>query len=734
MPRLPGSLMNAPKHATARVPRTLVRTARDEHDRLELRVLDGELPPELTGHLFVMAAAGDAESGGLPRPEPDSTTILCGDGLITRVDFDGTTARLSSRVLEGPDALIEKELQGDGGILRRLEDQITKIPGGFFNHGIARMDWRLGVRNQLNTAIEIVPSPSGDRFLVTWDAGRPWEIDPVTLELQTPIGTLDQWRTSLDEKWAFPLQFTTAHPAVDRATGQVFFASWGLNLSRWAFIVREVLGIKAPEIPLDESALRGELGEVVEKLVDGLAQIDMIPGERFEPGLRLLVWDGEDHPETFELVDPEGEPIALRETMHQVLCTERWVVLVDTAFKVGPMSLFQDIPGPLTALRRLTRTPMKDDPRLFLVRRSDLVPGSGQVTAQEVRPTGLWAGNFVHGFAADGPDGEVHIHVALTPGADVAEWIRSQDVSPFDGGPVSPDLLGCFALGVMDRSKLGRVVCSLESGAWSARFEESDSSPMFPPQWGLALGTTDTSSGPSEPVTWNAVGFWRELYTQEVWDLYEDLPMRDAALEDLREWAEHGGPPASLVTVDPKTNQVVDAWWDGDRELFLSTPQVVGDRWLAVMVWHDEDTNEDSSGTELWLFERGRLSEGPIARLGHPRWWLGFTMHGHWAATIARRTAPYRVSALDELDRRSRFWILRRGRRALLRRLIRRWRRRGRRPGAPPWMRSGDLPRRKPLTRLFDRLFDLWERRRRQRRGRRRSLDEGRDPSRRSTR
>jgi hypothetical protein len=45
---------------------------------------------------------------------------------------------------------------------------------------------------------------SHDRLLVTYDAGRPYEIDTETLEIVTPVGANKEWQGELDQL-TFPI-------------------------------------------------------------------------------------------------------------------------------------------------------------------------------------------------------------------------------------------------------------------------------------------------------------------------------------------------------------------------------------------------------------------------------------------------------------------------------------------------------------------------------------------------
>jgi carotenoid cleavage dioxygenase-like enzyme len=86
------------------LPRSYVTSNRAELDRVPLTVKEGELPQNISGHYFVIGPAGTVDSGGLPWPEGQSTTVLCGDGMVVRFDFDQPgEAFFSSRLMKTPD-------------------------------------------------------------------------------------------------------------------------------------------------------------------------------------------------------------------------------------------------------------------------------------------------------------------------------------------------------------------------------------------------------------------------------------------------------------------------------------------------------------------------------------------------------------------------------------------------------------------------------------------------------
>ena len=88
-----------------------------------------------------------------------------------------------------------------------------------------------------------------NRVFVTSDAGRPWEIDPETLSLITPVAHLEHWKGPVPDwistfiDYPLPVYMTTAHPGYDPNTGECFLPngaappallieSW-VNLLRW---------------------------------------------------------------------------------------------------------------------------------------------------------------------------------------------------------------------------------------------------------------------------------------------------------------------------------------------------------------------------------------------------------------------------------------------------------------------------------------------------------------------
>jgi len=670
---------------TNKLPRSVLKTDRETLESAPMTVLGGKLPKDLTGHYFVMAAAGDIDSGGLPRTPGKSTTVLAGDGLVTRIDLDGSSAKLSRKLLQPPDLLIEQmseawlndgEEKPDANSTAKMRRWLQgKLGIGFNNWGIARMSLLLGCRNQLSTAIEVLCKPGQDpRLLVCWDAGAPWEIDPTTLELITPVGERADWVSTLGSTvttdrwkvgWPFPLNFSTAHPAIDRHTGEAFFVSWSRSLTSLMVqlpYLRDVVDVfeRLNQSRINRMALAAGFDALNtqssfkhrwQAWKEEFAH--KISGGDFVNVVTLLKWDGEGAMQRWFVTDEHDAGLKLEETMHQVGVTENHIVLCDTGFKVGPQSLLAEMPG-LGMLSRWFRLAfseaMEENARLWIVARKDLVAGNEAVRAKTITvPVGI-----VH-FATDyseGPDGQIRIHTAHSAASDVAEWVHKSDLNLYTGEAVDEAVVGCWALGVMDGNRLGTLNIEADTGDVKRSligFPE-------PEHWGLGLGATkggctaEANPDRLERTFWTSVGFWPELYTRQIFALYHDYTHRMTPVRQLIEMGKGGpeNPRSSVYSYESETGAVLDKFV-ATKEMFFSSPQLLGDKYLGLMVWR-EPKNADELPVEFWIMDQNDLAAGPLCRLGHAEWVQGFTMHAAWLAELPKqRPSDYQISVTDDL-------------------------------------------------------------------------------------
>ncbi len=154
---------------------TVDRVARDA-------VREGTLPPDLTGRaLFTVFAYEAVFNEGTLASNPH---MLSAPGRLLSIDLDPA--------VDGTLRLQTSFLQVQSWHIRQL------APRAVVRTDFAEVSW-LGIMNLANTTpLPAFPQPlpdgrTGRRVLVTYDAGRPTEIDPRSLAHVTPVGTTAQY-------------------------------------------------------------------------------------------------------------------------------------------------------------------------------------------------------------------------------------------------------------------------------------------------------------------------------------------------------------------------------------------------------------------------------------------------------------------------------------------------------------------------------------------------------------
>jgi len=235
------------------VPRSILApgTLRD----LDLELASGTWPESIGGEVFLSAA----------DPETAGRHAFFGDGWVLRLSLrPGTHGAPEdrfawrARLLDTPS--------------RRLREACPE----HFTAGVYGTSSPFGFSNAANTA----PLPWGDRLFATWDAGRPVEVDPVTLACLGEVGHRASWGPEPFANPVLPMFSSSAHPAID------------------------------PE--------RGCLWTVSSNPMTG--------------ALQVLRWDGTGT----QMQRWPLEGAVLPQSMHTVGQTRDWLVLVDCAFRVDP--------------------------------------------------------------------------------------------------------------------------------------------------------------------------------------------------------------------------------------------------------------------------------------------------------------------------------------------------------------------------------------------------------------
>ena len=219
--------------------------SRDEIE-VELGVIEGTIPNDMFGHVFMNSMCGTVNSTTpIPKKMPDGSKnddygemIFNGDGMVFRFDLDTPgTVKVKSKLMKPP---------------CYFADEATKFGTSYYSEGLhfkgmgmARNSLALGTRNQLNTSLNAFkfPGDNNTRLTVNFDAGRPFEMDPQTMELKTAIGANKEWAAEFPVvmQSTFPLLQSTAHPSFDPVTKEYFTVNFLKSAANLAFRDTDVL-------------------------------------------------------------------------------------------------------------------------------------------------------------------------------------------------------------------------------------------------------------------------------------------------------------------------------------------------------------------------------------------------------------------------------------------------------------------------------------------------------------
>ena len=656
------------------VPQSIMTASRNELTNIKLELVEGQLPQDLQGHAFFIAPVGSVNSGGLPYP--DGNSMLNGDGMVYRLDFDRPgEVRLRSRLMKTP-CYFADEATSPGSKYDKYR---------FRNHGILRFSIFLGSRNELNTAFLPMNfnDGSGDRLLITYDAGRPYEIDTETLELATPVGANKEWRPEASLKFPFQPVFSTAHPVFDGETNEMFTVNYGRSIGSFLESIpffyeidrlpEEVNNFLAGLAELLDSEFiqnvyavfaqfsRNTFREIFQFYISLISQFTQIEIKDF---VYLVRWDGAGNLERWKLVLPDRTPVVIDQTIHQIGVTKDYVVLMDTSFTTGLEQIinnpFPDNIGAEKLLRKLLALPPLPDSQIYIVRRADLK--DGQIPACSQREVEVIARKLVIPMEAahflvdyENPDNQITLHVSHICAWDVSEWVRRYDVSAYKPHDAAPDYLHGMEQNEIDISRIGRYRVDGET----AQVISSKVIYDLESTWGPALYAyrdwLSTTNPPKklENIYWVSFGLWKDTMTKFMVNLYKDYKYRAVQLEELLRLAEKGIPSNLLrIETSQDTFKIADCY-HFPQGYFASSPQFIPcndgqdtstNGYIVCTIYSPENRNE------IWIFDASNLAAGPISKLTHPDLNFGLTIHTAWLPKIARRRASYNIPVRQDYE------------------------------------------------------------------------------------
>lgn len=673
-------------------PKSCMTTSREEFTDLKLNILEGNLPDDLCGHAFIIGPTGTVSSSGRKplSPSGDGSALFNGDGMIYRLDFHRDEITLTNQIIRTP-CFYADHASRSGSKYANLR---------FRNLGLGRISLILGFRDAVNTALvpfKFSSEKTKDehwRILATWDVGRPYEIDPKTLKVITPIGSNKDWEEQylplfVNRPFIFKFCTTGTHPVFDKENNDLFMINWSRSI--WTILRPMIDNI----VKTKSKKLSDSIGKLISGLIKSPAKIwqksirsinyflrnpDKIKQNlcdklelvlllisqlqlfiRFitngKDFIYLLRWNG-DKINKWKVVNSNKKPVKIRQSMHQIGISRDYIVLIDTAFKTGLEQILVDPIANKQGLekyRDIINYPQSPRTRVYVICRADLEIDKSLVEAKEVEIDREIA-HFIVNY--ENPDDTITLHCAHNCAWDPAEWVHDYDAKFNDKkNPIGHDLVG-MTVGPADISYLGRHTIQMTAN----KLEIKDPPKIIKDDnltWATAIYAHNSITPQKQynNIYWVSWGFWPELLTDFIAEMYEPYDFRTLSKDEIREIAE-SGKPSSLFRLDPAMMEILDSY-QFPCGYFGNSPQFVPrleakdrenstDGYIICTVLYDE--SNDKYNSELWIFDAANLANGPLCKFGHPKLKLGLTIHTTWLSEIAPHTSDYRISIRDDYE------------------------------------------------------------------------------------
>ncbi|MBW4503038.1 MAG: carotenoid oxygenase family protein [Scytonema hyalinum WJT4-NPBG1] len=587
-----------------------------------------QLPEDLHGYTFICA----------PLSPGDGTQVYNGDGMIYRLGFEAGKAKIKTRIAKTPCYYADQATK-NGSLLYK-----------FHNGGVARTSIILGSRNQLNTAF----AQTRERLVVTFDAGRPYEIDPDTMELLEPVGTTKEWLPIFPIiPRIFQAYSNPAHPATDVSN---------VNDSEDLFTVNYSTGYNGKYQQIVNRSLNiicwiNSLRQIWKKLKKSELTYEEFIGSFTD----LVRYNFTTKKMERWRLTLNGQPLYISQAVHQIAITKDYIIIPDVPFMVEFSQIFS--PFLFDWIRKnelignlgkwfssvfLQLIKQKSFTSFYIVHREQLKKSGNQCNEPiKYLPVTKFSVPYeVSHFTADyqNEDGKITLHVGHRNGWDVTEWISrfDQQVQDKDKNQLRQDLEGML-VGPMDLGFLGRYVINGKSGALLDAKLVSDPEST----WSLSVYThrelcrdrENETETKIKNIYWVSWGFSWELIPQRIYDAYKESNYRTISYEKL----PGQNKPSTLLRLNTESMEIVESFQFPAGYLACS-PQFIPSS-QSLPEGKDKSTHgyivcvvlsDDEPKGEFWIFHADDFNGKPIYRLSHPELHLRFTIHSTWLPDIKK--------------------------------------------------------------------------------------------------
>jgi hypothetical protein len=496
----------------------------------------------------------------------------------------------------------------------------------------------------------------GRRVLLSYDAGRPVEISPLTLEHLTPVGRSRDYHAAVGSSFS-PMIMTSGHPVYD------------------------------PDFEPGKPRLL--FTNIVPRVADFLSVNKPIRAD-----LYLMTWDGGPNEPTPPMrVTVDGKPVILRHaSVHQLCVTRNYLVIFNANLVLNTASLLEplaplmwrwlvekrteEVPKNLRVFYRWLRIRMREAtpdlrcPVYFIHKDAIRKALRGEAKDVPARKIEL-AWELTHAITDyDDDDDIITMFCQHNIGTDPADQMEDGD-RLVGGGVVPPSLLGMFS-SATDLNQVRRHVVDLRSGRVETRaFPEVGDHENFP--FGLNLlpplqispylSEYSSSEVPNllhtcrklDATYWVAGGWLPQTMSTRVFANFRRGRPDDAwpprRLMGLSEFIERMQDPANTVRFFRLDHEMkLESAYTFPPGWFMAAPTFVPrpgstsvcDGYLIAQVW-----GPDSAAMEVWIWDAARpLDAGPCCTLGPGPYERGirpgFPLHSSWVdrAGVENRVRP----------------------------------------------------------------------------------------------